>query len=53
MISLEVDVEAMLEDPTMDCFNVGDSSTKQSDQAAMSSTSKELVCSLEAMKISS
>ena len=52
MISLEVGVGAVSEDPTMDRSNVGDSFKEQSDQATMSGTTKELACFLVEMKIS-
>ena len=52
MISPEVGVGVASKDPTMEPSNIEDSFREQSDQATMSSTTKELACFLVEMKIS-
>ena len=52
MISATVGGKAISGDPAMDCSNVGDSSTRRSDQPAMSRNTRELASSLVEMMIS-
>ena len=52
MISLEINMGVVSRDPTIDRSNVGNSSTRPSEQAAISGTNKELATSLVEMKIS-